>query len=162
MKKWRCLSGIWFNACILFKLLLRISGLPNCTFPRVTVVSSKFQGFPQNVLIDDSHRQLFWSSEENPSEDQLVNEHGRSVYVHQPLLLLCGAISHICYCLQTLYFFKSGPLPRVLKIDGIDENCDPDIIKHSLELLDALVCSFILAVILFAKFNSTLCRFQFL
>jgi hypothetical protein len=126
------------------------------------VASSEFQGFSQVDLFDCLYRQLFWSSEENPSEDQLVNEDGRSVYVHQPLLLLCGAISHICFCLQTLYFFKSGPVPRVLRIDGIDENCDQDINKHSLELLDALVCSFALAVILLAIFNSTCCRFQFL
>lgn len=86
-----------------------------------------------------SLRHLFWSSEEHPSEDQLVNEKGRSVYVHQPLLLLCGAISHICYCLQTLYFFKVGPVPRVLRIDGIEKNCDQDLDKHALDLLKALV-----------------------
>ena len=92
-------------------------------------------------LFDEFIRHLFWSSEEHPSEDQLVNEKGRSVYVHQPLLLFCGAISHICYCLQTLYFFKVGPVPRVLRIEGVERNCDQDLDKNALELLKALVRS---------------------
>ena len=92
-------------------------------------------------LFDEFIRHLFWSSEEHPSEDQLVNEKGRSVYVHQPLLLFCGAISHICYCLQTLYFFKVGPVPRVLRIEGVEKNCDQDLDKNALELLKALVRS---------------------
>jgi len=90
-------------------------------------------------------KRLFWSSEENPSNDQLVNEKGRSVYVHQPLLLVCGSISHICYCLQTLYFFKSGPVPRVLKIDGESEDCDQHISEYAIELLENLVEIFITA-----------------
>ena len=63
--------------------------------------------------------------------------------MHQPLLLICGSISHICYCLQTLYFFKSGPVPRVLKIDGEAQDCDQYISKHAIELLENLVRSII-------------------
>jgi hypothetical protein len=105
-------------------------------------------------------RHLFWSSEENPSDDHLVNQKGRSVFVHQPLLILCGAITHICYCLQTLYFFKPGPVSIILKIDGIDQNCDQHISKYALEHLDALVSS-IISDILWKRVKNSFLRFKF-
>ena len=95
----------------------------------------------ESVLFVFDHilRPFFCSSEEKPSEDALLNDRGRSVYVHQPLLILCGAISHICYCLQTLYFFKTGSLPRVLFADGKDTNCDKPLTECAVGLLEALV-----------------------
>ena len=90
-------------------------------------------------MVDEPLRHFFCSSEENPSADALLNDSGRSVYVHQPLLILCGAISHICYCLQTLYFFKTGSLPRVLFVEGVDKNCDEHLIRCAGTLLQALV-----------------------
>jgi hypothetical protein len=96
---------------------------------------------------------MFWSSEEHPSDDQLVNEKGRCIFVHQPLLLFCGAISHICYCLQTLYFFKVGPVPRVLRIDGVEKNCDADLDKNALELLKAFVRLPILSLHLYLHYD---------
>jgi len=122
-----------------------VSHLVNCLFRFERVIvdfwdSKSYQGTSYCGI-----RHFFCSSEENPSADALLNDSGRSVYVHQPLLILCGAISHICYCLQTLYFFKTGSLPRVLFVEGVDKNCDEHLIRCAGTLLQALVPIFMMA-----------------